>query len=808
MSIGFQNIAILSSGSSDQDNIARFLTIYVAQTRQARETILGVLNGLSFTIEKDEEYYLIVYLTAPTPNDDRYVTSVQKYKFRDIGAGTYGDGGTQITGENLELMYERTPSLEDFENNPLTQKLIIDDLLGLSVRDYVRELNPAFNFQDVSIAPRLVKITEVGKEADYLFLAPGGSYGFGFLQANTEDFQPLDYGNESDLEIKITTFSQLTNTELRSDKVYVLQNNIVQETLDEIIVPTDGLTIIGGGYDLTTISSAVPNATLFKSAVGGCGNFRLKGLSVSNIGIGSQAFDLEDKGLTQHEVGFTNVNLSGSVSLGKLRNFRQFVCDDLGFYGCQDGLIFSGAWNGAKITNTNLSGFNASGTLFKKDVDTTFANRFFIGANLSFPIGAELCDFTSDNFLSNELLQINGSQIKVNGIINADLGADLIPNLTANDLKCKWTGNSGVPNSAIQNFVKNDNVSGYFNIDWLKDTYLLTMTGDTIFTESSLPANGKNTQVINIALRGDFVAIFPEHWETNLVGTYKGSDLNNITVKFIEENVYLMKIDNSLSVYPAPSLQNLVPTSLLPSNTAQLTINGSFFTPQTIVKIQNQTVNSVEFVNQGQLILSVTTSAVEEEVDITISNGTTVIFSGVLPINLGVVFIPSEADWNSVIGSANISQSGKIYTTIFDSNSSGDWDKQLDFTKDFIFQFRIKPSILNTEAFNNTSFFTLKNVSNNNLKLQLNYAGGTSDLYSGQLEVRFNGSYNNYLIGITQTTINKLIQFRWIDGVLYFYLNNVLEKTFDNTQIFTENVYLSYLVKTIDIIDIKYIELP
>lgn len=803
MSIGYINVG---SSSVNQDNIdvKKYVTLNQIGISSIAKRLRAFLNAnIPFEVLETQSLWVFANIV----DDNNNILEVKKFKVFTKGKGTYGLDNLQFANSDFEEISTQIVTISDIENNPLTQVVTIEDLDGLNVSDYFNQMEP-LELQDLSTAPRLIKTPT----ADYLFLAVGGIYGVDELQTTMSDFQLLDE-NSGDIEIKITKFSQLTNTELRSDKIYVLQNDIDQPSLDEIIVPTNGLTIVSGGYDTTTIKSSIPNATLFKSAVGGCANFRLRGLSIANTGIGSNAFDLVDKDLTAHEIGFNNVNFSGCVSLGKIRNFRQVIGDDVGFYGIQDGLIYSGANNGLKLTNFNGFGWNAACTLIKKDVDTTFANRLFISGNLAVPSGAILCDFISDNLLANELLQINSSQIKVNGVINPDLGKDLIPNLSANDLKCKWTGNSGIPNSAIENFVEDTDVSDYYNIDWLKQTYYLTVTGDTEFTESNLPASGKNTQEIKLYIQGDFNLTFPADWLANAVGTYKGSDLNAITLKYIKNGVYFMKIDNSLSVYPKPSLQSLVPTSLLPSNTASLTINGSFFTPETIVSIENQTVNSVEFINQGQLILSVTTSAVEEEVDITISNGTTVIFSGILPINLGVVFIPSEVNWEAPTGTAfDLIQNGSAKITTFNSLHANRWNQEFDFTKDFIVEFIFKLSPLGSPANLNefqARHLSLRKASDNSEILYINVLEENGApyllIYTQSVNQGFSNSYvdgdrNNFW------ATNPKLQFRFISGIFYFYVDNVLKRTF--TDVVAENMKLSIGLKSFDITNIKYIELP
>jgi hypothetical protein len=206
----------------------------------------------------------------------------------------------------------------------------------------------------------------------------------------------------------------------------------------------------------------------------------------------------------------------------------------------------------------------------------------------------------------------------------------------------------------------NQNVSGTYEIDWINNTYDLTLIGDTTFTEINLPETGIKTKTINLTIIGNFIPTFPADWETFKVGEFKGSDLNDISIRFISAGKYFMRISNSLSVYPAPILGSIVPVSLLPSSTSELRLSGSFFTPAGFVLIDGQVVNTIEFdADTGDYILSVTTGAIEDDFDIVISNGTTITFDSKLIVNLGDVFIPTlQSDWQNITGEIDLETDG------------------------------------------------------------------------------------------------------------------------------------------------------
>src|SRR5690606_34502148 len=326
---------------------------------------------------------------------------------------------------------------------------------------------------------------------------------------------PFGGGSGAASEFTVTTAAQIANQELDSTKVYVLDGAIGLADGQSIIVPSGGLTIKGFGFNVSALNATAANHTMFTSPVGGSGDLVLVDFAVATTGSNSKVFDIEDA-TGNHAIEIEYVNFNGCTSLGKQKGYRQGTWTTVGLYGCDDGLQLSGEWNGYKVSNSNCFSFGAAGTLFKKDVDTLFNNRLFLNVNVDMPTGAVLADFEDTNFNDNELFQINSSIAKLNGVIDIDNAAALVPNISANNLKSLWVGNIGLPDTATEALVEDDTVTGTYQIDWLKDTYFLTLTGDTTFTETNLPASTKNTQEVKLYLTGNFVPTFPAGWTTNM----------------------------------------------------------------------------------------------------------------------------------------------------------------------------------------------------------------------------------------------------------------------------------------------------
>ena len=82
--------------------------------------------------------------------------------------------------------------------------------------------------------------------------------------------------------------------------------------------------------------------------------------------------------------------------------------------------------------------------------------------------------------------------------------------------------------------------SGDYDIDWSKGTLRITMTENTVFTESKLPTIGR-ASIIDIYLDGDFIPTFPASWDI-IIGSYTGTKKNQVVVKYINATEYWVTI--------------------------------------------------------------------------------------------------------------------------------------------------------------------------------------------------------------------------------------------------------------------------
>lgn len=619
-----------------------------------------------------------------------------------------------------------------------------------------------------------------------------------------------DIGATEKEVVKVTEKAQIVNQVLDpTKKVYLILQDLELLETDTIDL-SQGHIIKGLGADITKIICTEDNATIFYSQ--NATNINVQDITLTASGVDSNVFDVLDS-TGFHEFRLVGVNFINCTSIGQIKGYRQWYLPDLGIYSCNDGFLVSGAMSGIYYTQSNITNF--SGTLFKQGSDLTISNRMFVQANLSFNLGAKFIDFLPSVFLENESLQIDGCIVSLDGVKDDGNAELLLPNINANDPKSLWGINNGLPSTAVEKIVIDENVSGTYNIDWLNDAYDLVLTDDTVFTESNLPATGRRTKTLNITVSGSGVPTFPTDWYVGAVGSFKSGDLNSIDIKFRSAGKYAMKISNSLSVYPAPILGSVTPISVLPDTTTEIIIQGSFYTPQGFVLIDGQVVNTIEFdPDTANYILSVTSGLTDGEYDITISNGTAVTFEGRFIVNLGVVYIPLSEEWINKTGSINTDLGSEVKIDTFSSLSTAKWNRSIDYIGDFKVVFKFTESPLGTpyNGSENVRHISLYNTTDNleMFGIGLRFRSGLAVQLKGYSDVSSNTVISSYLGATDEETaslvLDKEVEFRFISGVMYFYFDGVLKET--KPDIVTSNLNLGISIKTFNIKNIKYIELP
>ncbi|MFW0737582.1 hypothetical protein [Flavobacterium sp. T12S277] len=267
------------------------------------------------------------------------------------------------------------------------------------------------------------------------------------FEITDEKKDSIDYpNNKMSNTVRTETKNLLVNKALNPLDSFVVESVLTLTAGQFITIPAEGTTVGGNGVKVSKIKKNVAGEAIFKSVSGGCGDLFLKDITIDS-GAGF-VFDIKDIDGT-HAIEFNDVNFENCSSLGVWDGFRQFTGTTLGGYGCLDGITFKGSWSGFKLTNSNIMGFGASGTLFKAGLSLVFSNRFYIDLNLQIATGSIICDFAESNFVNNESLQVINCYNKVAGLIDDTTTGVTFPNITPYSQKAYFSGNKGIKNSNI-----------------------------------------------------------------------------------------------------------------------------------------------------------------------------------------------------------------------------------------------------------------------------------------------------------------------------------------------------------------------
>ncbi|WP_166964587.1 hypothetical protein [Yeosuana marina] len=290
---------------------------------------------------------------------------------------------------------------------------------------------------------------------------------------------------------------------------------------------------------------------------------------------------------------------------------------------------------------------------------------------------------------------------------------------------------------------------------------------------------------------------------------------------------YIQESEISQISLQAPFLEELIPDTYLPSTTGNFILKGAYFIPAmcngeipNAIQISggDNVINYCTFINDNEICVNLTTSATDGLYDVTLNNGVSSTFVGVLQVINGTVYEPTNDDWTFLTGGhPDVSEVGAVSLTNFGTLQTVKWNKALDYTKDFKVLFRYKRSVLGIQS---------ADTRTNLLKL-----GSASDSSWYQTEFQFQqagASWNNmvYLdtsdqglksksLGIVPSGTpivdripafeDAIFEFRYLSGVMYYYVNDIL--VHQSTRVITEDMYLYVTVQEQDFESIKYIDL-
>lgn len=141
-------------------------------TRTPDAIAAAINNSPTFTIAKDE-IYTFIYNSF---NDGAGSLYALMCKIKNYGKGTFGIGGTVLTGQDILIVSGVNSLILDIEESPLTQIINLPASTSTTV-EAVFNAQPDFVVQEQNEGYRLVNITIDGNNLQYLFTGIGDTYG-------------------------------------------------------------------------------------------------------------------------------------------------------------------------------------------------------------------------------------------------------------------------------------------------------------------------------------------------------------------------------------------------------------------------------------------------------------------------------------------------------------------------------------------------------------------------------------------------------------------------------------------------------
>jgi hypothetical protein len=262
---------------------------------------------------------------------------------------------------------------------------------------------------------------------------------------------------------------------------------------------------------------------------------------------------------------------------------------------------------------------------------------------------------------------------------------------------------------------------------------------------------------------------------------------------------------------PAPFFQSVTPNFSTPNNNEFLIIKGSFFTPGITVIIGGCTTNSVTFISDNEIKVSITTGDTEGNYPITLNNGEESLFTDKFLISQGQVFQPlSNTDWINSTGLIDITPDGQIKLNTYGQRGTAEWSQVIDITKNFEIWFSCAKSDLDTVnnggTYRDQDRLEIRDAVNNTLywqidKERLNWYELRKD----------GGSGTTYKTGVITNPYPDTAKLKYINGVWELWRNDettAREVITGHHGNLTNNLIIKASVKWADIDIIKYIELP
>lgn len=279
----------------------------------------------------------------------------------------------------------------------------------------------------------------------------------------------------------------------------------------------------------------------------------------------------------------------------------------------------------------------------------------------------------------------------------------------------------------------------------------------------------------------------------------------------------------TITTNPAPYIDKLIPDSYFPDTTGNIRILGDFFTPSMCDRVNNPNAIILEgmsmihyatFKSSQEILVNVTTGSIEGSFSATLNNGLSSTKSNALLIILGTVFKPRESEFK-ITGQIDISKTGEIIPTVYDSLGTALWSRNIDYTKNFRIEFYMRRSslgVVNQYPYEKNIFSLVSNSDYSKIITFSPYIDPDKfrfglGVQSGDNNTESYFYYNDSSVSIEEAYAfleSTKVSLRWVNGVMYIYLNNILKGTRSETITGIGKIRIN--VSKMQYTDIKYIE--
>jgi len=257
----------IGGSSIAQDNITIVKNVEYNATLLPSNLFTNILSAINtlpqYTISEIQE---VIFSTLPKAfiGGQNALPINHKFKMINLGKGTYGIGATQLTLNNLELIYVNQADSNTIITSPSTQLVDLGwDITGTNISDYINQLDPSIEFQSQEDGYVLIKVLNNSINESYLFLGDGGLYGINNLQSTIEDFQliPNTPSISVPQDLQITLNNGASALLLDDDFILNLGNggaiSIFQNSPMRLEGRNNGIEVNGQGGDLSLIGQIV-----------------------------------------------------------------------------------------------------------------------------------------------------------------------------------------------------------------------------------------------------------------------------------------------------------------------------------------------------------------------------------------------------------------------------------------------------------------------------------------------------------------------------------------------------------------------